>query len=373
MIRINKSIIHYLMIAMYICYTIAFALSYLYTAFSLSYEVVSKFVPAVLIVMSCLSLISMSKFTNREAIIIVGIILVSGISYYFSKDNGFLYISIFVIAARDLDMRKIIKLIFLCTLITTLLTIICASRGMINVPIINYNYTLGFGQKNRLGALIFALAMQWFYLRNQSVKFMERLIIVIFCSTICLSIDSFSPVLLLIGWFIVDLLLRKTNLIEKLSKYKFEYFPFVLFFLSLLLVVLFSIGNSFSQFLNATLTGRLNLVGSYLSEYGFSLLGQNVELDVPFDNSYIRIGTVNGILPLLLILYGYVRVIKKLIIKKEPVALSIVITFLIQGFVESFMSSIVYNFSLLFLVTAIYDRDLNLEQKKEILPIEDQV
>lgn len=129
---------------------------------------------------------------------------------------------------------------------------------------------------------------------------------------------------------------------------------------SYLSAVFFSYANPLMNELNNLFTNRLSSAYKFFYLYGMSMFGQKVELRGTFeaattnssalilDNGYLQLVIIYGIIPAIICLFFYLKLLKKIYSKKNCVLGICLLVYTIYGFNSGLFLSWEYNFTLFY-------------------------
>lgn len=292
--------------------------------------------------------------------------------YVFSDYTNVIYLSIILLGAKDVSIKKIIKSYFVVVSILILITMISAKLGIIE----NLQFFRDDGKiRESFGAIyptdfaahIFYLILSYCYIKKSKVSYANVSIFILialllykYCDT---RLDSLSIIFISLTFLLVKF--ERNIKLGRISKFLLIY--------SLPIFAIISIGTTFiykyNQFnpklmrLNEILSGRLNLGSLGIDIYGFSLFGQQVLMkgnggtiekvsDYFFiDCSYLLIMLKNGVVFSLIICIAFVLSCKKNI-DKGNMKLPIIVALIgINSMVAHHFLELAYNPFLVMIVT----------------------
>ncbi|RKM54305.1 hypothetical protein D6853_13840 [Butyrivibrio sp. X503] len=144
---------------------------------------------------------------------------------FFSGKNELLRFSMFMIAARDIDLKKVMKYIFYVSLAGFALIALLSVVGVLgNIYMITdygrdnaqeLRYVFGFGHPNTLYGCVFALSAMWMWIYGQKSRIISWLLALAFNVAICLLSKSKTALAICIIMFATGLLVRYWNKIAE--------------------------------------------------------------------------------------------------------------------------------------------------------------
>ncbi|MDN2453301.1 hypothetical protein [Lactobacillus sp. UCMA15818] len=253
------------------------------------------------------------------------VILLSGLVLWqictTSGEYLFFYYYVFIVGAKDVDFKKIIK-VFLCTVIMVLIvTIIAALSGFIvNVTIgrsleATVRYSLGTVYPTDLAARCFYILLSYAALRKFKFSIPEYIATVAFSVMIYALTDTRLDFLLMLMVILVAVFKDFIfNIIKRVKVTIAAATVFVVIFLNIVLAYLYEPSIRIFQLANKLLSGRLTYGHEAFKNYNVTFLGQLVYQNgnggvhnQPFDYfyidvSFIRVLMMEGILAFFVLL-----------------------------------------------------------------------
>ncbi|MFT9191475.1 MAG: hypothetical protein ABF470_10830, partial [Liquorilactobacillus sp.] len=253
------------------------------------------------------------------------VILLSGLVLWqictTSGEYLFFYYYVFIVGAKDVDFKKIIK-VFLCTVIMVLIvTIIAALSGFIvNVTIgrsleATVRYSLGTVYPTDLAARCFYILLSYAALRKFKFSIPEYIATVAFSVMIYALTDTRLDFLLMLMVILVAVFKDFIfNIIKRVKVTVAAATVFVVIFLNIVLAYLYEPSIRIFQLANKLLSGRLTYGHEAFKNYNVTFLGQLVYQNgnggvhnQPFDYfyidvSFIRVLMMEGILAFFVLL-----------------------------------------------------------------------
>lgn len=329
--------------------------------------------------------ICLSKFYISDFLRMVAILLLSVASYYLSN-SAILFISImFILASQGVDYKKVLRIALISCFAWTILVIILFAMGFIpeisaySVYIKNLNHTfrlrrsLGFSHVNLLGTHIGVIVLIYYYLRFERIRTIHYIILGVL--TFIIFITSFSRtsiyafVILAIAHIIYLILheLNKENTVQVLAIACCWLFPIF----SLLAGTVFYNYTFFNTTLNNILAGRISDINVFFKGYGFSILGQDIELRgtgqvtasdhtrLILDNAYTHLGIHFGIIMLFLFLVAATALLVKYGRREEYNTVIVILVMILWGTSELTAIRFEYNVFMILSGELIYRRFYN--------------
>lgn len=313
------------------------------------------------------------RYHKRSFCFLAAMLLVSGIAILTSGERTVFLFVLLLGCVYASDGKTILKLSCIIQGSVLLLTVLFAVTGITENLIVDkerMRYSLGFAWASYAPNLLLFVSMQYMLLRRNKISWLELVVIEaanIFIFTQTDTKMSFLVLTLLVG---VMALNRITVVREYLLKAK-QWFlhvkektyialPWVCAFFAVFLP-LYRQDSVFWKFLNSGFSGRLELGKNAILNYGFSLLGQNIDMqgfsvlgktyDVYnyVDSSYLQIAIRYGIVLLMLICILYAGASLKMRKRKDGRGLLFLLVILFLCMEEPFLFDVGFNLFPVFL------------------------
>lgn len=303
----------------------------------------------------------------------IGIILLIGIiNYIVGKETTILFTAIAIATLKDIDIRKILKIMFFTRFLTFIIMLILSLSGVIpNNSFEFYREGIGFVNRITFGyshpnltqtsfVLIVVLYVYNFYekIDLKRVVILETLNYLIYHFTISRS-----------GFFILTIFLIYVYLTKKIktiknSKRLLNATLFFSILFSFIVAQLYG-KNTIVDKLDVILTGRITYMSETIKNYQIPFFSTNKYSNILFDNGYFDLIYNGGLLAFAWYMYNQVKTNK--ILAKNNLEKEITITFflLIYCITESYYASIIMNISLVFFAFYIFSNPISEDYKKK--------
>lgn len=293
------------------------------------------------------------------------ILLIAIISLYSSiiANNYFILMSTLGVAAlKGMNVRQIVKVAYATKVFWLSIHFICYLFAQLLIPsIIHYSVIDGIvrgrfflSQPNTCAMLFVWAALEYLYLKFEKIKFYEFAVSWIITGIVFIITDSkTSMIVYLLFWILFAL--KENNLVKKIILFFSKYGYILLTVFCVTFTVLYNV-LPIAKIVNTMLTGRLAGSAKAYSLYGFTLMGQYLDLEnnaewdsvygverIWLENSYTAIFINYGII------YGIVIAIALFIAAKHlsVKAQIFVCLMLVYGISESYIINIYLCFPLL--------------------------
>lgn len=304
------------------------------------------------------------KYTRKEFIIISILIAIGLMSVLLTRKPTLMITCLCIAGMKNINIDSLFKGMYKLRLATFIIVVLSSLFGIIPNESVEMwrngafetRYSLGFGHPNTLQLSLFILLALHIYVKYDKLKFIDY--VLMFASNLFIYHYSISRTgfiainLLIILCFISKL---NINIIKKtiINSPKYVYIALLIFsFVSGMLYGKYEIFNK----LNSILTGRLAYSNYYLSNYGFTLFGNNLATDTNaiFDNGYIYMYIQFGILGFILLTWFFFKIFNNVKNKKDIRKSILILLFLIYIFTESITPNIFMNIILFFSAPTIF-------------------
>ena len=285
---------------------------------------------------------------------------VTVLTQYVQRSATLVVLVLFVVSARRLDFREIIrydvklKLVWLGVIILLYVTgIVKNIEGYYgNIKYSVYKQALGFQHPNTLAIFTFTLVMEWLLLRFKSFRVWEWVaILVIWFVVMGISQSRSTGYSMLFLVFVLMLAKRFPKIIySKPVRILFVAAPPVTAVLGIVLSSLYTRGNTFVRALNKQMTGRIYLQTLFLKGYSVNLFGNDIEPLAQYytlDSAWIRCLLSYGLIFFIIFILLYMWVIYKAMISENIEMAVFSLFFVLMGFGETSMVRIAINVSML--------------------------
>lgn len=300
-----------------------------------------------------LLIIVTSKCTIKQFFIIGIALTFLFIGYYESGMSVLFRGALLIIASRDILYNRLYHVgmrtyAFMVSIIFIL--------GFCNLIPSNYRRgysSYGFVHPNMLGLYILVILCYIIILYYKKIKLWNYIIFLLIAFANLMLTDSKNSSIIMVIAVILLFILKTFG--EKLLINKFFVLGLyllmpILFVLSCYVAINFDINNEIYFQMNIQFSDRLSMAHTFINYYTPQLFGQEITR-IMVENSYIVLLWQDGIIPSLLFLFIYLRLINKAIQYYDYGALVCLICFAIYGLAEVKSFDIYCNVALLTLLT----------------------
>lgn len=321
-------------------------------------------------------LLEIRRYTLKQIVSIILLIVVGYISYINSQSNFFIQAFWFIAGAANIDWKKAVKILLKAQIIALFSIIILCMLGVLpdksKVTVINgintsnVGHSLGYYHPNDLAGSILQIVLMWLYVQERPYKIRN----IIFCCGIAAisyiitrSSTSVAIILFVACMLSVFCLSKKENSWMRFLSDKVASILKYLIFIMAGFSILFSIRKDIGESILGDFHSRINQMSTYFFYYKIKPWGQvlinhtSAEYNwknnlYTLDNAYIHLLLGFGYVIFIAFLLIYIVMLWKAYKEKNYIYLLILIAYVILGFTETMFIRIRYNFTI-FLVAEI--------------------
>ena len=300
----------------------------------------------------------------------VALAILTYISLQNSGQNMIQYSVLFILAAKDIDLKKALKIGLITDAITTGSVVILSLLGIIA----NFSsarggtlrYAMGFNNANTFGGHIVILTLGFIYLYYWSFTFKRYLALILVVLLIAVTCRSRTALLLcviglLLVWLSRHFDIKVIYTVTQISTILAPALSFALIFIARGL-------SGRVAALNLLSSGRVDSAFWYYRTYGVSWLGQETSaldtsrnMNIALDNAYVTLGVKFGMVFLVLFVIGSMM-LANIAKNEEDRGMLVILTLTaIWGIFETCNFRFEYNYFLIFLSLPLYE--INFFQK----------
>lgn len=300
-----------------------------------------------------------------------------------------------ILGAKRIDYRRILGIILGIVLSFVVVLFVLSNIGIIgNITTYRHDgamprYGMGFGYATFFSAYITAIIAIWAYLRNEALRFLEAVVMLILCVGAFILTNArinFLSTILIVFFVFIYILLKNNSVFKKLVNNKMiNYMLCALFFiLAILSVILGILYNGDSDLwcrLSALSSGRIGANSVALTRYPITLFGNEITLhcdvfdgmdELPpyyfiINNSYVEELTIVGLLSFIGLIIGWTYISVQESKRKDIIRLVILASYSLLFFLEQRMLNLMINpfFILLLADFENKDNEINLKTDKK--------
>lgn len=319
------------------------------------------------------------KYNIKRFILMCIVCVVLCINYFITKDNALIKIFFLVVAFKDLNFNKFIKVdLIIRGLCFTFVIILYKLQIIENIIIYRADGTirqsLGFSHPNALGAYIMSISFSYIYIRYKNIKLRD--VILLFLALIFATIYTDSRTatagILLLFIFIALNKLVKNKKNRRIVKKCIPLIPVFCAILSVLCTLLYN-KYEFISDLDSILSKRIMYSNYFWKEYGVSMFGQDITTVSTveaalynltpkiLDNTYILVLIKYGIINFIIFNVLSFKSLKYLLKennKTSQMLVIILVVYYICGMLESWLIKFSYNIFILYFAIYLYNKKI---------------
>lgn len=287
-----------------------------------------------------IKLIYDSIYTEVEIVKILLIFILLGLVSLHIDSNVLFCSFFFIIAARNIDIRKLLLGAFWIQLILTIMIAVASQIGLVSDWMYNIEgrnrHSLGYIYPSYIASIFFYMILAYMYIRKEKLHLLETIMIGVLNCIIFVLTDSKTSFVLTFLAIVVFFALKyykkelKNNLISKLL---YSYSVFGIAIISIVTCIVYNDENNFLVKINSFINNRLIMGHNALLEHGVTLFGERIRWigfgglgyitnalkeEYNFvDCSYVKVLLDYGMIFLLIMLSGYALVSYRAIKEKD--------------------------------------------------------
>lgn len=332
----------------------------------------------------------LTKYSFKEYLLAAFFLLVGTLSYFITGRNEIVRIVVFLMACKDVDMIKCLKLVFWMTLAGCLALMVLALLGIFGTLSLTMDYgrrgtetryVLGMGHPNALQCMVCVLTMLGLYLYHDKCKWYFYLIVLGINGIFFILTDSKTGLLVAVGSVFLNALIpkiRNSKLVSFFLAGNIGIYAGSIFISIMAAKDAMCLWRYFTQgeygfkikfyvILDKLLTGRISSLIETKNHEGIMetwSLFSNPERDYYFDMGWVRLFYWYGIIPATLAVVALTVFVIYFTKKKKLAELAFISMFALYTVVEAhFISVYIARNYLLFIIgmywwqmEAIYER-----------------
>lgn len=299
------------------------------------------------------------KCSFSEGQKMAGILLISVVTFYYSKGFGIFLLGVMIISLKDIRADDCLRMIEPVWIISIVSCVILSFVGITSNNVVEQFRLVGeVKARNSMGystanvfheTVVIGIIL---YCYNRKITFNKMLILVILNSLVYLLTYSSTALIIgtlaALGYMMIDNIKIRFN--NKVIYYIITVGCFLPVLITFVSALIYNEKNQFLYSLNQLVTGRIYWNNLYLNNYPITLFGQplNKEIGGFVDNAYCYTLLRYGLATFVFFVVMYVLVIKDCIKKRNMKKLYFCFLFLLYAFIEQFFQNCFMNYSLFF-------------------------
>lgn len=287
-------------------------------------------------------------------------------SYISSTNKTMLLYSIILVAAKNIDEKKIMKMSLVIQGVSLLVVVVFSQFGIFRDYLFvrnegQYRHSLGFSWTTTAPILYFFFLLIYFYLKKNKANLMMTFLFAVINVWFYIMTNS-RMAFAASSMFILFMIVQKMNnhkwkWIGRLN-ILYKILPEIICAISLVMFKLYDESIHSWFWLNSILSDRLRLGANAIEQYGFSLFGKPIEW-IGFsikkttmeeaigynyvDSSYLQLGLNYGLIFLGVVLLIYSIIMNRAIKRKDYYLVSIITIILLFSITEPRLMNFAFN------------------------------
>lgn len=301
------------------------------------------------------------RYSIRNLFIMLLMLVIGAICAWKGADMRVLWLSIVMIASKDVDFNRLMKYSFrtmlLCCIVFFIMYITGVTEGNLTYSDKGIRMGLGLGHPNMLAAYYAMLMTHFIYLKYKKIRLYHIALFAIGAVVIyCITKSSTGIVVAIVTLFIAFLLKFFSN--KRFNEKAISIGLFLGIVIFTFIPIIYS--DAFSTF-DTLITGRFHQAHFYYEKYGISLFGNDISYDLNkwntdniLDIGYVRMLINNGVIYYLTIVFGYIFVIREAALKDNRAILVLCGSYVVYMYTENVATYIFMNPSILLIIPFIF-------------------
>ena len=304
----------------------------------------------------------------------IGIILLIGIiNYIVGKETTILFTAIAIATLKDIDIKKILKIMFFTRVIAFIIVIISSLLGIIPNNAIEFyregigfvkRMTFGYSHPNLTQASFVLIAVLYVYNYYEKIDLKRVVVLELLNYLIYYFTVSRSGFFILSIFLVYVYLMKRIKRVNKNSKRLLNATLFFSILFSFIVASLYG-KNTIVNKMNTILTGRITYMSETIKNYQIPFFSTNKYNNILFDNGYFDLIYNGGLLAFAWYMYNQVKTNKILAKKNLEKEIIVTLFLLIYCITESYYASIIMNISLVFFAYYIFSSPISENCKKK--------
>lgn len=330
-----------------------------------------------------------SKYTENEIIKILLMVMLLGVISFHVGNNVLFCSFFFIIAARNMDMNHLIKIIFWIQVILTIGMAALSQLGVVSDWTYHLEgrnrHSLGYLYPSYISSIFFYVILAYLLIRRNRLKLIEVVIIEVLNGIIFFLTDSktsffLTAITLMVFWLIK--FYKKELKMNVYSKILYVASIPIIAIVSIMACFLYSEENKVLLFINNFINNRLIMGHNAFLDHGLSLFGEQIQWigygglgylnsslqgEYNFvDCSYVKVLLDYGIIFFVLMICGYALVSVRAIKNKDRYMCLCIIFMCIYSIIEPRIIEFGFNPFVLTL-SALFGKNMREEDELKIL------
>lgn len=304
----------------------------------------------------------------------IGIILLIGIiNYIVGKETTILFTAIAIATLKDIDIKKILKIMFFTRVIAFIIVIISSLLGIIPNNTIEFyregigfvkRMTFGYSHPNLTQASFVLIAVLYVYNYYEKIDLKRVVVLELLNYLIYYFTVSRSGFFILSIFLVYVYLMKRIKRVNKNSKRLLNATLFFSILFSFIVASLYG-KNTIVNKMDTILTGRITYMSETIKNYQIPFFSTNKYNNILFDNGYFDLIYNGGLLAFAWYMYNQVKTNKILAKNNLEKEIMVMLFLLIYCITESYYASIIMNISLVFFAYYVFSSPISGNCKKK--------
>lgn len=313
------------------------------------------------------------KYKKNELKNIVIILLIGIVNFIVGKETTILFTAIAIATLKDIDIKKILKIMFFTRIIAFIIMIISSLLGIIPNNIIEFyregigfvkRMTFGYSHPNLTQASFVLIVVLYVYNYYEKIDLKRIIALELLNYLIYHFTVSRSGFFILSIFLVYVYLMKRIKIVNKNSKRLLNATLFFSILFSFIAAQLYG-ENTIVNKMDIILTGRIRYMSETLKNYQIPIFSTNKYNNILFDNGYFDLIYNGGLLAFAWYMYNQIKT-NKILVKNNLERENVITLFLfIYCITESYYASIIMNISLVFFAFYIFSNPISENCKKK--------
>ncbi|CAI3342399.1 hypothetical protein CIRMBP1294_00380 [Enterococcus cecorum] len=315
----------------------------------------APFISYIAIIMFALKILLQRKFSLINLLLLPMMLFIGYECLIHTDDMRVLWFFIAILASKDIDFEKLIKLTFRTMLICCICFFTLFLLGVIDQTVVNsvrgIRQSLGLGHPNMFSAYYSILLTLGIYIKFDKLSIVKLFFLMIGSFIVYSFTKSFSGIITCMCVILIVIILKYVPLRNINSR-------LIIIFLLIGMTVFTLAPILFNEKLlvfDKIVTGRIHQAHFYYKKYGIDLFGNNVNKDLnsPFTDNILDIGYTkmllnNGLIYYLIVVCGYIFSLFRSLEFKNKRMIVLMSGFIIYMFTENVATYVFMNPSMIY-------------------------
>lgn len=322
------------------------------------------YVLAAIAAVFCVFALLGTKYEIKEILFSGMLLVVSAISLYCSGKIGAILPAMVIVAAKDISIDDIIKVMMKCWIVTVSVKVLLVVLGFIPNEIREKtnelakgrdSYKMGYGHPNLFAMAVAVCVLLVLYTYWGNIKWWWSLLIIAVATVVfivSLSFTGTAVMLLAAGWCLINCLVNRSDILNRIIDLIMIVVSAVFSLGMFVIVLITGINEHLDAVLYKYTSSRSRVSYNMMNVYPIKLFGQRFDGRTGYeivDNAYVYTLIQLGLIMFCLMAIAYLCCIVNTYKHRDTRRLFIVAVFIAYGFMEQSFINPFINFSWLFI------------------------